>query len=185
MDQDHHFYFMEMNTRIQVEHTVTEMVTGVDLVQLQVEVAAGKPLGVTQDQLIPQGHAIECRINAEDPANNFRPSTGQVKDLYLPVGNLGMRIDTALYPGATISPFYDSMIAKVVALGSSREVAIAKEQRLLKEMVIKGIYTNQAFHLRILADTGFLAGKATTNYLEQAILPRLQAEITAKKTQSA
>ena len=183
MDQDHHFYFMEMNTRIQVEHT--EMVTGVDLVQLQVEVAAGKPLGVTQDQLIPQGHAIECRINAEDPANNFRPSTGQVKDLYLPVGNLGMRIDTALYPGATISPFYDSMIAKVVALGSSREVAIAKEQRLLKEMVIKGIYTNQAFHLRILADTGFLAGKATTNYLEQAILPRLQAEITAKKTQSA
>ena len=181
MDQDHHFYFMEMNTRIQVEHTVTEMVTGVDLVQLQIEVAAGMPLKVKQGQLLPHGHAIECRINAEDPATNFRPSTGQVKDLYLPVGNLGMRIDTALYPGVTISPFYDSMIAKVVALGTTREAAIAKVRRLLKEMVIKGIHTNQAFHLRILADPGFLAGKATTNYLEQVILPRLQDEIETKK----
>lgn len=143
MDQDHHFYFMEMNTRIQVEHTVTEMVTGVDLVKAQIQVANGGPLPFTQKDLRAKGHAIECRINAEDPANNFMPSIGKVSYLYLPVGNPGMRIDTALYQGQQISPYYDSMLAKVVALGNTRKEAIAKMKRLLEEIVLQGITTNQ------------------------------------------
>lgn len=147
MDQDHHFYFMEMNTRIQVEHTVTEMVTGVDLVKAQIQVANGGPLPFTQKDLRAKGHAIECRINAEDPANNFMPSIGKVSYLYLPVGNPGMRIDTALYQGQQISPYYDSMLAKVVALGNTRKEAIAKMKRLLEEIVLQGITTNQEFHL--------------------------------------
>lgn len=145
MDQDHHFYFMEMNTRIQVEHTVTEMVTGVDLVKAQIQVANGGPLPFTQKDLRAKGHAIECRINAEDPANNFMPSIGKVSYLYLPVGNPGMRIDTALYQGQQISPYYDSMLAKVVALGNTRKEAIAKMKRLLEEIVLQGITTNQEF----------------------------------------
>lgn len=172
MDSDHNFYFMEMNTRIQVEHTVTEMVTGIDLVKAQVRVAAGEDLPFTQADIQCHGHAIECRINAEDPANNFAPSVGEVNYLYLPVGNLGMRIDTALYAGAKISPFYDSMIAKVIAEGSTRNVAIAKVKRLLQEMVIRGITTNQAFHLAILQDPGFLSGKMTTDYLESKFMPK-------------
>lgn len=172
MDSDHNFYFMEMNTRIQVEHTVTEMVTGIDLVKAQVRVAAGEDLPFTQADIQCHGHAIECRINAEDPANNFAPSVGEVNYLYLPVGNLGMRIDTALYAGAKISPFYDSMIAKVIAEGSTRNEAIAKVKRLLQEMVIRGITTNQAFHLAILQDPGFLSGKMTTDYLESKFMPK-------------
>ncbi|MDO4903025.1 MAG: acetyl-CoA carboxylase biotin carboxylase subunit [Limosilactobacillus sp.] len=172
MDQDHNFYFMEMNTRIQVEHTVTEMVTGIDLVKAQVRVAAGEELPFTQDDIKLDGVAIECRINAEDPAENFMPSTGKVNYLYLPVGNLGMRIDTALYPGTTVTPFYDSMIAKVIAHGHNREEAIEKIKRLLNEMVIMGIRTNQNFHLAILNDPEFLKGEFTTAYLESSFLPR-------------
>lgn len=175
MDQDHHFYFMEMNTRIQVEHTVTEMVTGLDLVKLQVLVAAGADLPLTQADLKVTGHAIECRICAEDPARGFLPSTGKVKALYLPAGNLGMRIDSALYPGATVSPYYDSTIAKVVAHASTRAATIAKLTRLLNELVISGVTTNQAFHLALLRDPGFLAGTASTNYLETSFLPTWQA----------
>lgn len=176
MDRAHHFYFMEMNTRIQVEHTITEMVTGLDLVKMQVQVAAGADLPVCQAQVQMQGHALECRINAEDVRHHFRPSTGVVNDLYLPVGNLGTRIDTALYPGATISPYYDSMIAKVVAYGEDRAAAVAKMRRLLQEMVISGVATNQAFHLAILQNAGWLSGQATTNFLEQTVLPAWKEE---------
>lgn len=172
MDRQHHFYFMEMNTRIQVEHTVTEMVTGIDLVKAQVKVAAGEPLPFKQTDIQLNGVAIECRINAEDPANHFMPSTGKVNYLYLPVGNLGMRIDTALYPGVTVTPFYDSMIAKVIAHGHTRQEAIEKLKRLLNEMVIMGIKTNQNFHLAILNDPTFQKGDFTTAYLENSFLPR-------------
>ena len=172
MDQDHHFYFMEMNTRIQVEHTVTEMITGIDLVRVQLIVASGKKLPFHQKDIKFSGTAIECRVNAEDPAKNFIPSTGKIKYLYLPVGNLGMRIDTALYSGEKISPFYDSMIAKVIAYSPSRDGAIKKMERLIQELIIKGITTNQEFHLAILNSSKFLEGKATTEYLEKNFLPK-------------
>ncbi|QNQ83934.1 acetyl-CoA carboxylase biotin carboxylase subunit [Lactobacillus sp. PV037] len=172
MDQDHNFYFMEMNTRIQVEHTVTEMVTGVDLVKAQIKVAAGEKLPFTQEDLKIKGHAIECRINAEDPANNFMPSVGDIDFLYLPIGNPGMRIDTALYQGEKISPFYDSMIAKIVAFGQNRTEAIEKMKRLLNEMVIRGINTNQDFHSAILSDPDFVKGLFTNTYLEKEFLPK-------------
>ena len=176
MDSNHHFYFMEMNTRIQVEHTVTEMVTGIDLVKAQVLVAAGQPLPFTQEDIHLNGHAIECRINAEDPRKNFMPMTGTVNYLYLPVGNLGMRIDTALYPGSKITPFYDSMVAKVIALGHDRDEAIEKIKRLLSEMVIMGVKTNQKFHLAILNDPGFKQGDFSTVYLENEFLPKWKGE---------
>lgn len=178
MDQDHHFYFMEMNTRIQVEHTVTEMVTGIDIVKAQVRVAAGAPLPFDQSDIQLQGAAIECRINAEDAEHGFIPSTGQVKYLYLPVGNLGMRIDTALYQGATVTPFYDSMIAKVIALGHNREEAIEKIKRLLNEMVIVGINTNQTFQQALLTDPTFISGQFSTAYLEKQFLPLWKERIS-------
>ncbi|WCT61798.1 acetyl-CoA carboxylase biotin carboxylase subunit [Limosilactobacillus portuensis] len=178
MDQDHHFYFMEMNTRIQVEHTVTEMVTGIDIVKAQVRVAAGAPLPFDQSDIQLQGAAIECRINAEDAEHGFIPSTGQVKYLYLPVGNLGMRIDTALYQGATVTPFYDSMIAKVIALGHNREEAIEKIKRLLNEMVIVGINTNQTFQQALLTDPNFISGQFSTAYLEKQFLPLWKERIS-------
>lgn len=171
MDQDHKFYFMEMNTRIQVEHTVTEMVTGVDLVKAQVKVAFGQDLPFEQADIKLLGTAIECRINAEDPAKNFTPSVGKVDYLYFPVGNLGMRIDSDLYAGAKISPYYDSMIAKVIVLGENRHEAIEKLKRLLSEMVISGIKTNQNFYLTILEDQGFLDATFNTDYLERVLLP--------------
>lgn len=171
MDQEHKFYFMEMNTRIQVEHTVTEMVTGVDLVKAQVKVAFGQDLPFEQADIKLLGTAIECRLNAEDPAKNFTPSVGKVDYLYFPVGNLGMRIDSDLYAGAKISPYYDSMIAKVIVLGENRHEAIEKLKRLLSEMVISGIKTNQNFYLTILEDQGFLDATFNTDYLERVLLP--------------
>ena len=164
MDKNHRFYFMEMNTRIQVEHTVTEMVTGVDLVKAQVRVASGEPLPFRQEDIKLLGSAIECRINAEDPAKNFMPSIGRINYLYFPVGNLGMRIDSDLY--------YDSMIAKVIALGHDRHEAVEKVKRLLSEMIISGITINRDFHLAILEDPEFLSGKTTTDYLERVFLPK-------------
>lgn len=171
MDQKHNFYFMEMNTRIQVEHTVTEMVTGIDLVKAQLKVAAGEELPFAQKDIHLEGAAIECRINAENPSKNFFPSTGEVKYLYVPVGNLGMRMDTALYAGCTISPFYDSMIAKLIALGHDRTEAIEKVKRLLDEMIISGITTNQKFYLALLEDPEFKKGTITTDYVERVFLP--------------
>lgn len=176
MDSQHNFYFMEMNTRIQVEHTVTEMVTGIDLVKAQVKVASGENLPFSQDDIQINGSAIECRINAEDPSKNFMPQVGKVRYLYFPVGNLGMRIDSDLYAGWKITPFYDSMIAKVISLGQDRHEAIEKVKRLLSEMLITGVKTNQSFYLDILKDKNFLDGKVTTEYLEQSFLPKWKEE---------
>lgn len=176
MDSQHNFYFMEMNTRIQVEHTVTEMVTGIDLVKAQVKVASGENLPFNQNDIQINGSAIECRINAEDPSKNFMPQVGKVRYLYFPVGNLGMRIDSDLYAGWEITPFYDSMIAKVISLGQDRHEAIEKVKRLLSEMLITGVKTNQSFYLDILKDKNFLDGKVTTEYLEQNFLPKWKEE---------
>ena len=178
MDSQHNFYFMEMNTRIQVEHTVTEMVTGIDLVKAQVKVASGENLPFNQNDIQINGSAIECRINAEDPSKNFMPQVGKVRYLYFPVGNLGMRIDSDLYAGWEITPFYDSMIAKVISLGQDRHEAIEKVKRLLSEMLITGVKTNQSFYLDILKDKNFLDGKVTTEYLEQNFLPKWKEEHT-------
>jgi acetyl-CoA carboxylase biotin carboxylase subunit len=150
-------YFMEMNTRIQVEHPVTEMVYNIDLVKEQIRIAAGEPLGYTQSELVRRGHAIECRINAEDTRNNFAPAAGTVSKLVFP-GGPGIRVDTHLYAGATIPPYYDSMIAKVVAFGDTREVAIARMERALRETLVEGVSTTIDICLDILAHPAFRAG---------------------------
>ncbi|WP_379966442.1 acetyl-CoA carboxylase biotin carboxylase subunit [Ectobacillus sp. sgz5001026] len=159
------FYFMEMNTRIQVEHPVTEMVTGVDLIKEQIRVAAGEKLSLTQEQVEFKGWAMECRINAENPAKNFMPSPGKVS-MYLAPGGNGVRIDSAVYPGYTISPFYDSMVAKLIVYGKTREEAIAKMKRALGEFVIEGVHTTIPFHLQLLNNPDFVKGEFNTKFLE-------------------
>lgn len=159
------FFFIEMNTRIQVEHPVTEMLTGVDLVKEQLRVALGEPLGFGQDDLAINGHAIEFRINAEDPDQSFLPSPGTVSDLRLP-GGPGVRVDSALYAGYTVPPFYDSLVGKLIVWGRDREEAIARSRRALGEYHIEGIKTTVGLHLRLLDDKSFLAGDYGTSYLE-------------------
>jgi acetyl-CoA carboxylase, biotin carboxylase subunit len=159
------FYFMEMNTRIQVEHPVTEMVTGVDLIKEQIKVASGEPLQFKQEEIQFNGWAIECRINAENPEKNFMPSPGKI-DMYLPPGGLGVRMDSAAYPGYTIPPFYDSMIAKVITYGSTREEAISRMKRALSEFVVEGIHTTIPFHLKLLSHEKFVEGDFNTKFLE-------------------
>jgi len=159
------FYFMEMNTRIQVEHPVTEQVTGIDLVKEQIRVANGEKLTISQQDVTFTGWAIECRINAENPEKNFLPSAGKIK-MYLPPGGLGVRIDSAAYPGYTIPPYYDSMIAKVITYGNSREEAISRMKRALSEFVVEGIYTTIPFHLKLLEHEKFVEGNFNTKFLE-------------------
>ncbi|MGG3470923.1 acetyl-CoA carboxylase biotin carboxylase subunit [Neobacillus pocheonensis] len=159
------FYFMEMNTRIQVEHPVTEMVTGTDLIKEQIRVASGEKLSLKQQDVTFTGWAIECRINAENPEKNFLPSAGKIK-MYLPPGGLGVRIDSAAYPGYTIPPYYDSMIAKVITYGSSREEAISRMKRALSEFVVEGIHTTIPFHLKLLEHEKFVEGQFNTKFLE-------------------
>ncbi|MBD7935906.1 MULTISPECIES: acetyl-CoA carboxylase biotin carboxylase subunit [Cytobacillus] len=159
------FYFMEMNTRIQVEHPVTEMVTGVDLIKEQIKVASGERLGMNQQDVTYSGWAMECRINAENPAKNFMPSAGKIT-MYLPPGGLGVRVDSAAYPGYTIPPYYDSMIAKVITYGDTREETIARMKRALSEFVIEGVHTTIPFHLRLLENENFVAGEFNTKFLE-------------------
>lgn len=159
------FYFMEMNTRIQVEHPVTEMVTGVDLIKEQIRVASGERLTLNQQDVTFTGWAIECRINAENPEKNFMPSAGKI-NMYLPPGGLGVRIDSAAYPGYTIPPYYDSMIAKVITYGSTREEAISRMKRALSEFVIEGIHTTIPFHLKLLEHENFVEGQFNTKFLE-------------------
>ena len=159
------FYFMEMNTRIQVEHPVTEMVTGTDLIKEQIRVANGEKLTLKQQDVTFTGWAIECRINAENPEKNFLPSAGKIK-MYLPPGGLGVRIDSAAYPGYTIPPYYDSMIAKVIAYGSTREEAISRMKRALSEFVVEGIHTTIPFHLKLLEHENFVEGNFNTKFLE-------------------
>ncbi|GIN38328.1 MULTISPECIES: acetyl-CoA carboxylase biotin carboxylase subunit [Heyndrickxia] len=166
---DHHnqiFYFMEMNTRIQVEHPVTEMVTGVDLVKEQILVASGQPLSIKQEEVTFKGWSIECRINAENPAKNFMPSAGKI-DMYLPPGGLGVRVDSAAYPGYTIPPYYDSMIAKVISYGATRDEAIARMKRALSEFAVEGIHTTIPFHMRLLEHETFVSGDFNTKFLEK------------------
>jgi len=165
MDLDGSCYFMEMNTRIQVEHTVTEMVTGVDLLQEQLKVAMGQPLSITQEDVRIQGHAIECRINAEDP-DSFAPWPGAITALHLP-GGFGVRVDTALYSGWVVPPHYDSLIAKVVTHGVDRLAAIQRMERVLGELVVEGIRTNQRLFQRIVASDDFVQGRLDTGFLQR------------------
>lgn len=164
------FYFMEMNTRVQVEHPVTEMITGVDIIKEQVRIADGKELSMKQEDISIQGHAIECRINAENPARNFAPCPGLIDYLFLPAGGLGIRVDTAVYEGYEIPPYYDSMIAKLIVHGKDRKEAIAKMKRALYEFIISGIETNIEFQNRILHDKEYLAGEFDTSFIEKKLI---------------
>ena len=168
LDQSGTYYFMEMNTRIQVEHGVTEMVTGTDLIIEQIRVAMGEPLSFTQEEVTPRGHAIECRINAEIPEKNFMPSPGVVKHLHLPSGN-GVRVDTGLYTGYRIPSEYDSMIAKVIVHAPDRDAAIQKMRSALDEMVILGVETNLDFQYRIMKNPEFCEGNADTGFIERLL----------------
>jgi len=161
------FYFIEMNTRVQVEHPVTEQITGVDIVKEQIRVAAGMPLSYTQDQIKINGHAIECRLNAEDP-NTFMPCPGTISDFHAP-GGLGVRVDSHIYNGYKVPPYYDSMIGKLIAHGETREIAIARMQNALNEVVINGIKTNIALHQELFKDTSFRAGGTNIHYLEKKL----------------
>jgi acetyl-CoA carboxylase biotin carboxylase subunit len=159
------FYFMEMNTRIQVEHPVTEMITGVDLIKEQIRVASGEKLSLTQEEVTFNGWAIECRINAENPEKNFMPSPGRI-NMYLPPGGLGVRVDSAAYPGYMIPPYYDSMIAKLIVHAPTREEAIARMKRALNEFVIEGIHTTIPFHIKLFEHEKFVEGDFNTKFLE-------------------
>ncbi|MCL6625744.1 acetyl-CoA carboxylase biotin carboxylase subunit [Alicyclobacillus shizuokensis] len=163
------FYFMEMNTRIQVEHPVTEWVTGVDLVREQILAAAGEPLSIRQDQVRLNGHAIECRINAEDPYRQFLPSPGRITE-YLAPGGMGVRVDSAVYPGYTVSPHYDSMIAKLIVWAPTRAQAIDRMVRALTEYRIEGVKTTIPFHLSLMANEKFRRGDVSTRFLEENTL---------------
>lgn len=169
LDKNGRFYFMEMNTRIQVEHPVTEMVTGIDLVKEQIKIAAGEKLSITQESLEIKGHAIECRINAENPHRNFAPSPGKIEFLFMPGGN-GVRIDSAVYNGYVIPPHYDSMIAKLIVFGKTREEAIEKMKRALWEFTIDGIDNNIDFQLEILNHPKFIDGKFDTGFINKEII---------------
>jgi len=157
VDKDGNFYFMEMNTRIQVEHPVTEMVYGIDIVREQIRIASGEKLGIKQKQIKPNGHAIECRINAEDPFNGFRPSPGKITALHFP-GGFGVRVDSHIYQEYVVPPYYDSMIAKLIVHAKNRDEAIARMLRALDEFVIEGVHTTIPFHIKILNSPQFRSG---------------------------
>ncbi|WP_395022854.1 acetyl-CoA carboxylase biotin carboxylase subunit [Dongia sp.] len=165
--QDGEFYFIEMNTRLQIEHPVTEMITGIDLVREQIRVAAGAPLSFTQEDVVINGHAIECRINAEDP-ETFLPSPGRITD-YHPAGGLGVRVDSALYSGYRVPPNYDSLVAKLVVHGRSRNECLMRLRRSLEEMVVGGIKTNTPLHSRIIAAPDFINGAYDIRWLEKFV----------------
>jgi acetyl-CoA carboxylase biotin carboxylase subunit len=171
-DQDGSFYFMEMNTRIQVEHPVTEEVTGWDLVKEQIRVAAGEKLSMTQDQIEWRGHAIECRINAEDPETGFRPSPGKIGYWYKP-GGPGVRVDSHVYGGYTVPPYYDSMIGKLITFGKDRREALRRMQIALDEIIVEGIKTTIPFHQRALRHPKFLEGDLDTRFVENMLKPEL------------
>lgn len=177
MDLSGQFYFMEMNTRIQVEHPITEMVTGVDLVKKQIEVAAGEKLTIKQEDIKLRGHAIECRINAENPAFHFAPSPGKIENLLLPSGGMGLRVDSAMYSGYAIPPFYDSMIAKIIVHGQSRFEALMKMQRALGELVTDGVTTNAEFQMDLISHPNVIAGDYDTSFLQETFLPAWQESL--------
>ena len=165
LDPDGNFYFIEMNTRIQVEHPVTELVTGMDLVREQIRIAAGLPLSRTQEEVVQKGHAIECRINAEDPAHNFQPCPGKIDFVHLP-GGYGVRVDTGLYSGYTLPPYYDSLMAKLIVFAPTRLEAIRRMRRALEELVIEGPANNTDLLHQIMHHPDFVRGNYTTGYLE-------------------
>ncbi|TCI24441.1 acetyl-CoA carboxylase biotin carboxylase subunit [Exiguobacterium sp. SH5S4] len=167
--ESNEFYFMEMNTRIQVEHPVTEMITGFDLVQAQLEVALGHPLAISQADIVFSGHSIECRINAEDPFTDFRPMAGKI-DQYIVPGGMGVRVDSGLFAGAVIPPFYDSMVAKLIVHAPTREEAIAKMLRALDEFTVSGIHTTIPFHQQVMAHEHFRNGAFDTKFVEKEMI---------------
>ncbi len=166
VDKDRNFYFLEMNTRLQVEHPVTEVVTGIDIVAEQMRIARGRQLSYTQEDIVLRGHAIECRINAEDPYNGFLPSTGRITHSLLPTGP-GVRVDTGVYPGFEITPFYDPMIAKLIVWGETRGQAILRMRRALEEYRIVGVRTNIPFHQMMMDSHRFMGGQYDTRFVEE------------------
>ena len=185
VDKDRNFYFLEMNTRLQVEHPVTELVTGIDIVAEQLRIARGRQLSYTQEQVQFKGHAIECRVNAEDPFNNFIPSTGRITHSIIPTGP-GVRVDTGVYPGFEITPYYDPMIAKLIVWGETRAQAILRMRRALEEYRIVGVRTNIPFHQTLMDSHRFMAGQFDTRFVEERFsmenaseLDEAQAEIAA------
>ena len=171
VDADQNYYFMEMNTRIQVEHPITEMVTGVDIVAQQLRIASGLPLAYEQKDITFTGHALECRINAEMPEKNFMPSSGTFEFAHFPAGGLGIRVDSGIYAGYKLPPYYDSMVAKLITHGDNRPQAINRMLRAVSEMTIKGVSTNQQFQYDLLFDEAFVKGNYTNDYLEANFLP--------------
>lgn len=165
LEPDQTFYFMEMNTRIQVEHPVTEWVTGIDLVKEQIKIAEGEVLAYRQEDICLHGHAIECRINAENPRKGFRPSPGTITDLYLP-GGAGVRIDSAIYSGYTVTPYYDAMLAKLIVYGENRQEAIQKMRSALGEIIVKGIETNVDFQYEIMSNPKYIKGDIDIGFIE-------------------
>ena len=166
LDKSGQFYFMEMNTRIQVEHPVTETVTGIDLIKSQIRIAAGEPLEIKQKDILLKGHSIECRINAENPELNFRPSPGTIEHLHVP-GGKGVRVDTAIYAGCTIPPHYDPMIAKIIVHAASRGEAIKKMKSALSEFIVTGIDTNVDYQMELMNDPMFQSGQFSTDFIKQ------------------
>lgn len=166
LDKDKNFYFMEMNTRLQVEHPVTEMVIGIDIVQWQIRIASGARLTVTQDRVFMHGNAIECRINAEDVEHDFRPGCGKINFIHIP-GGPNVRFDTSIYQDYTVPPYYDSMIGKLIVQARSRELAIRKMKMALSELTINGIIHNRDLHIDILSDPEFVSGEYTTGFMEE------------------
>ena len=169
-DKDRNFYYNEVNSRLQVEHPVTEMVTGIDLVRQQIIIASGEPIEFTQNEVVHTGWAIECRINAEDPDNNFTPSPGTIEQLILP-GGFGVRVDTHLYAGYQVPPFYDSLLAKLVVWSGSRVGAVVRMRRALSEFFIEGIKTTIPFHQKIMVDEDFVTGNINTHFVSDKFVP--------------
>ena len=165
LDHDGKWYFMEMNTRVQVEHCVTEMISQIDIVREQILVASGKKLGYTQDDVLLRGHAIECRINAEDPDHDFMPCPGKIDGYFAP-GGFGIRVDSHVYPGYSIPPYYDSMIGKLICWGENRSEARRRMYQALKEYVVTGIKTTIPFHQQIVEDEVFMSGNFNTGFIE-------------------
>lgn len=184
VDKDRNFYFLEMNTRLQVEHPITEMVTGVDIVAEQIRVARGRQLSYTQDQIQMNGHAIECRVNAEDPFNGFMPSTGRITHSILPTGP-GVRVDTGVYLGFEITPFYDPMIAKLIVWGETRAQAILRMRRALEEYRIVGVRTNIPFHQTLMDSHRFMGGQFDTRFVEERFSMETASETDVKQTEIA
>ncbi len=181
MDKHGDFFFMEMNTRVQVEHPVTELIMGVDIIKEQIKIAAGEKLSITKGALEPRGHAIECRINAENPDDNFRPSPGVITTYHVP-GGPGVRVDTHLYQGYKVPPYYDSMLAKIIVHSPNRNEAIKRMIRALDELVVEGVYTTTAFLKNILESESFKRGNYSTHFVEKFMKNKKdKAEESSKK----